>query len=86
MNVCGSTMPVVAAVDVYAEVAQAFSWHKPVSLDVIVAHLAHVVTSYDTRDKVMFVEIARNIYSELMKYEFHEVASLLESKVGHYYL
>jgi len=77
INLVGSVQPVVAAADVYAEVSMQFGWDRSPSLENVVAHLANVVSSYDPRDKVLFMEISRSVYSELSNHDHATVSGLL---------
>lgn len=76
LNLVGSVQPVVAA-EIYAEVSIQFGWDEIPRLENIVAHLANVVSSYDPRDKVLFMEMARSIYTELSKQDSTMVTELL---------
>jgi len=76
INLVGSVQPVVAA-EIYAEVSMQFGWHQTPLLENIVSHLANVVSSYDPRDKVLFMEMSRSIYMELSKQDSAVVAGLL---------
>ena len=76
INLVGSVQPVVAA-EIYAEVSMQFGWDQTPALDNIVAHLANVVSSYDPRDKVLFMEMSRSIYTELSAHDSAVVAGLL---------
>ena len=77
INLVGSVQPVVAA-EIYAEVSIQFGWDQSPLLKNIVVHLANVVSSYDPRDKVLFMEMSRNIYAELSKQDCDIVSSLLD--------
>lgn len=77
INLVGSVQPVVAA-EIYAEVSIHFGWDQTPPLENIVAHLANVVSSYDPRDKVLFMELARSIYTELSKQDAAVVGKLLD--------
>ena len=76
INLVGSVQPVVAA-EIYAEVAMQFGWDRTPPLENVVAHLANVVSSYDPRDKMLFMEMSRGIYAELSKQNCATVAGLL---------
>ena len=76
INLVGSVQPVVAA-EIYAEVSIQFGWDWSPQLENIVAHLANVVSSYDPRDKVLFMEMSRSIYTELARQDCAAVAGLL---------
>jgi len=76
INLVGSVQPVVAA-EIYAEVSIQFGWDQIPPLENIVSHLANVVSSYDPRDKVLFMEMSRSIYAELSKHDSATVAGLL---------
>ena len=76
VNLVGSVQPVVAA-EIYAEVSMQFAWDQTPPLDNIVAHLANVVSSYDPRDKVLFMEMSRSIYTELSTQDSTVVSGLL---------
>jgi len=76
VNLVGSVRPVVAA-EIYAEVSQQFGWDDAPPLRDVVAHLANVVSSYDPRDKIHFMEMSQSIYAELARHERAAVAHLL---------
>lgn len=76
ITVVGSVMPVVAT-DVYPEVAHAFGWDQPPSLEKIVTHLGNVIAAYSSRDKVSFMEMARSILGEFVKHEIPAVGALI---------
>ena len=76
INLVGSVQPVVAA-EIYAEVSMQFGWDRTPLLENIVEHFANVVSSYDPRDKVIFMEMSRSVYSELSKHDCAVVAGLL---------
>lgn len=80
-NIVGSVMW-IASVDVPSSIEQAFEWDKEPPVEVIVKHLANVVRSYDPREKVLYMELCRAIYSELTKHNLEEVKSVLEQHVG----
>lgn len=75
ISLVGSVMPIVAA-DVYTEVAQALNWNQSPPLKKIVRHLSNVITAYNSSDKVSFMEMARNIFTELVKHDIASVAQL----------
>lgn len=79
-NLVGSVMR-VAALDVPGSIERAFGWDKTPPLEPIVQHLANVVRSYDSREKVLYMELSKTIYGELTKHDISEVKSLLGEHV-----
>jgi len=61
----------------HIQVALQFGWDRNPSPESVVSHFANVVSSYDPRDKVLFMEIARSVYSELWNHDHDTVSELL---------
>jgi sacsin len=80
INVAGSVRPVVITSEVYLEVAKEFGWDVPPPLRDVISHLANVVMSYEPRDKVLFMEMSRSIYTELSKHDAGKVLELIKSR------
>lgn len=80
-NLVGSVMR-IAAVDVPGNTERAFGWDQTPPLELIVQHLANVIKSYDSREKVLYMELSKTIYSELTKHDISEVKELLEKHVS----
>ena len=79
-NLIGSVMPVIS-VDIYPEVALAFGWDKPPALEAILQHMSNAIAVYDSKEKVAFMETARNIYENLQKFYLNEVSDVLPKRL-----
>lgn len=79
INLVGSVQPIVAA-EVYSEVAKEFGWDVTPAVDKVAAHLSNVISSYDPRDKVQYMEMCRIVYSELAKHDSSVVTEMFSAQ------